>query len=203
LVRVIRAALPRTCALIGEAALHDAFRCFLDRDPPRTRFFREIPLAFAASTLPRWEQASDLPSASADLLRYEAALWEVADLPSELGFVPREFSFERPAAFDPALRLVQLAHAVHGARAADGSYERGTFRLCIHRELATGKLRTYRLNAVTYALLERLLLGHNSVAECVQQLAAERGARIDARYVDGLCEALSQFIELGIVLGSR
>jgi hypothetical protein len=59
------------------------------------------------------------------------------------------------------------------------------------------------LNQTNHALLTRLCTGSETVTESVNRLAAAQGARIDARYIDGLCETLAQFLEVGILLGSR
>ncbi|HTU56850.1 MAG TPA: putative DNA-binding domain-containing protein, partial [Polyangiales bacterium] len=54
LLRELRIALPRTRVLVGDDAFHAAFAHYLARQPPRTRFFRELVNEFVASTLPLW-----------------------------------------------------------------------------------------------------------------------------------------------------
>jgi hypothetical protein len=52
-------------------------------------------------------------------------------------------------------------------------------------------------------LLTQLCAGERTASEIVRQLAAASGVRIDAAYLERVCETLAQFIEVGIVLGSR
>jgi hypothetical protein len=199
----IRFALPRSRALLGDAALDHAFQLHLDRDPPRTRYFREIVLAFVTSALPIWQIDATLSPACIDMARYEAALWEVSDLDARNHPVLVDFAFDRVPVLSPALRLLTVSHAVHATPPAAGEYASGEHRLCVHRARNAERPRTWTLTRTTYDLLQRWQRGAETVAESVQQLAAERAFRVDAQFVDGLCASLAQFIEVGIVLGSR
>jgi hypothetical protein len=203
LLREIRVALPRSCRLLGEARLLQAFALHLDRDPPRTRFFREIVGAFVKSAWPLWQADASLPAECMDMLRYELALWEVRDLPAHDAAGDAEFSFDRVALICPALRLLTVAHAVHLTAADDERLPQAEYLLCIHRAPGADRVRTWTLTRVTYDLLQRWQRAESSVAETVQQLGVERGVAIDASFVDALCTTLAQFIEVGIVLGSR
>jgi hypothetical protein len=203
LLREIRVALPRSCALVGEPALEQAFTLHLDSDPPRTRFFREIVFSFVKSALAIWQADASLPRVCADLARYEAALWEVGDLDARHHPACSDFAFDRVPVLSPALRLLQVSHAVHVPGGLDAEIPRGEFRLCIHRAHDSERPRTWTLTQTTHELLQRWQCGTQTVAESVQQVSAERKIRVDAKFVDGLCAALAQFIEVGIVLGSR
>jgi hypothetical protein len=207
LLREIRFALPRTCTLVGEAALGSAFSAYLEHAPPRTRYFRAIVGAFVASALPHWQLAASLPAACGDVARYELALWEVADLDASPGVLPcplLEFAFDRPPQLSPALRLLAVSHAVHLSAGAGERDQPGEYRLCIHRASDQAKPRTWTLTRSTFTMLQRFAASDaGSVTEIVQRMAAEQGARLDASYVDALCATLAQFLEVGIVLGSR
>jgi hypothetical protein len=196
----IRTALPRSRKLLGDAALLDAFTGHLERDPPRTRYFREIVLGFVNSALPILQADPRIPRVALDMLRYESALWEVRDLESQMASACVEFAFDRVPVVCPALRLLTVSHAVH---AGDGAYAEGTHWLCIHRATDADSVRTWTLTATTFELLQRWQRADATVAQTVQQLAEQRAQRIDAAFVDALCTTLAQFIELGIVLGSR
>jgi hypothetical protein len=203
LLREIQLALPRSCAALGDTLLQRAFVAHLDRDPPRTRFFREVVTAFATSALKTLESEPDLPSYALDLLRYEAAVWEVSDLEAAaLGGVS-DFSFDRVPVVTPALRLLSVQHAVHLPSAAEGSCARGDFWLCVQLDPEDARSRTWSLNRTTYALLAEFQRGERNAADGVQQVAVRLGRRVTPQFVDHLCESLAQWIEVGILVGSR
>lgn len=198
LLHELRGALPRSCAAVPLQTLERTFAWHLEHRPPRSRFFRDVVPEFVASALPLWAADAALPSHACDLLRYELALWEVADLEHEPACAVLEFAFDRAPLVSPALQLLELEHTVHAK-----DVERAPTRLCVHRAPDSDRACSYRLNRTTHALLVLLRTGSESVTESVNRLAAAQGARVDARYVDGLCETLAQFLEVGILLGSR
>jgi hypothetical protein len=195
LLRELRIALPRTRALVGESTFLAAFAHHLAHQPPRTRFFRALVSEFVASALPLWAADPQLPSACCDLARYELALWEVRDLADQPDEALAELSFERVAVVSRALRLLALEHAVRAGEALDA---RPQF-LCIHRPSDTERPKVWLLTASTFQLLERLAREDKSVSDVIKETAP----RIDAEYLDSLCGTLAQFLELGIILGSR
>lgn len=203
LLREIQFALPRSCALLGDARLEAAFVAHLDRDPPRTRYFHEIVQAFATSAQKTLEAWAGLPSHTFDLLRYEATLWEVSDLetPAMPGLV--DFAFDRVPVITPALRLIELAHAVHLPDDAAGSCAPGAFRLGVQLDPKDARSRTWAFNRTSYALLVEFQRSERSAAEAVQHVASQLGRRVTPQFVERLCESLAQWIEVGIVLGSR
>jgi hypothetical protein len=201
LLRELRLALPRTLTLVGERAFVAAFNHHLEHEPPRTRFFREVVATFVVSALPLWAADAELHPACSDLARYELALWEVRDLDvsPEPEITLIEFSFERVAVVSRAVRLLALTHAVRpgedlGARAE---------HVCIQRAPEAERATVWKLTPSTFLLLERLTREQVSASEVVKETALATGARIDAEYLDGLCETLAQFLEVGIILGSR
>jgi hypothetical protein len=189
--RELRVALPRTCALLPAAELERAFAWHLEHEPPRTRFFRELVSSFVHSAVPLWA-AEPL---ARDLARYELALWEVGDLEAVPDEPVHEFAFDRVPVLSRALRCLQVNYAVHTPGMPAGEHF-----LCVQRAADSERPRTWTLTSSTYALLRRLMREDEPVTESVRHLAAER---VDAAYVDALCETLAQFLELGILLGSR
>jgi hypothetical protein len=187
-------ALPRTCAGLPEHTLERAFAWHLEHEPPRTRFFRELVPSFVHSALRLWQSEP----IACDLARYELALWEVADLEDAPGEPVQEFAFDRVPVLSRALRCLRVQHAVHTP-----GLEPGEHFLCVQRARDTERPRTWTLTSSTYALLQRLLREDEPVTESVKRAAAEQGGRVDAAYVDALCTTLAQFLELGILLGSR
>lgn len=195
--------LKRTAEAAGEA-FDRAFVAHLAEDPPRTRFFREIVTSFAASAVPRFRADASLPAYVADLCVWEAALWEVGDLDDRASAVtPVEFAFDRVPVLAPALRLLQLDHAVHEKPAAGGGYAARPTYLCLHRRTEERSARTWTLDAVTHALLVRFERGAETVTDAIQHVARDRGVAVDQRFVDGLCTVLADFLERGVLLGSR
>jgi hypothetical protein len=203
LLHEIRSALPRTCAAVGDERLNTAFREHLDRDPPRTRFFREVVMSFATSALRTFDRDSSLPSHARDLLRYEAALWEVSDLEAPAAGEALEFSFDRVPVVTPALRLLHVTHAVHLPADAEGSCSPGEFWLCVQQDPEDARSRTWNLNRTSYLLLEEFQRARSSAADGVQRVAKQLGRRVTPQFVDHLCESLAQWIEVGILVGSR
>jgi hypothetical protein len=199
LMRELRLALPRTRALVGDPAFEQAFAFHLSHEPPRTRFFREVVGAFVASALPLWAANPELHPACCDLARYELARWDVRDLPAQPDFPVHELSFERVAVMSRALRLLSLSHAVRPGE----DLSAGKYYLCLQRVSDLDRPKLWKLTPTTFSLLERLVREDCSVSEVVKQTAQASGARIDAAYLDGLCATLAQFLEAGIILGSR
>lgn len=203
LLREIQFALPRTCTLLGEERLQRAFRDHLDRDPPRTRFFREIVLAFAKSAERSLADDAELPPFTIDMLRYEATVWEVSDLEAILPAELAEFSFESVPVVTPALRLLHVVHAVHLPASAQGSCSPGDFWLCVQLDPEDARSRTWRLNRTSYLLLAEFQRAERTAGEGVQQVAKQLKRRLTQEFVDHLCESLAQWIEVGILVGSR
>ncbi|HKU42858.1 MAG TPA: putative DNA-binding domain-containing protein [Polyangiales bacterium] len=201
--RELEVALPRTCAALGPEIMQRTFVQHLDRDPPRTRYFREIVAAFAASALGSWEGDASLPDAARDLLRYEAALWEVSDLEVGAPAGSVEFAFDRVPVVSGALRLLRLEHGVHLPPEQDGQCRRGEFWLCVQRGPNDARPQTWRFNRTTFALLADFVRGDVTAAQSVQRVAEQLGAKVSERFVERLCEALAQWIDVGILLGSR
>ena len=196
--RELYVALPRTCAAVGQAAMERTFVAHLDRNPPRTRYFREIVLAFAESAKRSWGGETELPEFAIDLLRYEAALWEVSDLESTVEGSPGEFAFDRVPVVTPALRLLDLEHAVHV-----NTCLRGRTFLAVQRRAGESRPRTWGFNRTTFALLQDFQRGDATATESVQRVATRLGRQVTPQFVERFCESLAQWIEVGILVGSR
>jgi hypothetical protein len=201
--REIEFALPRTCAGLDRATLQRTFVHHLDQDPPRTRFFHQIVQSFADSALRSWQREPGVPDHVPDLLRYEAALSEVSDLEVEPPAELAEFAFDRTPVVSRALRLLQVEHAVHLPPEPDGHCSDGKFWLCIQRGSNEARPQTWKFNRTTFALLEDFQRGDASASGCVQRVALRLGAKVTPQYIERLCETLAQWLEVGILLGSR
>jgi hypothetical protein len=198
----LKVAFKRTAAAAGDA-FEDAFAEFLRSAPPRTRFFHAVVSSFADSAVPCFARLAGAPPYLADLCAYEAALWEVSDLPDAVPGELAEFAFDRGLVLSPALRWLALGHAVHVEPDADGGYARGECYLCVHRRPEEKKARTWTVNAVTYDLMQRLAGSGDTVAEALQHVAVQRALAVDDKFVEGLCSVLADFLERSIILGAR
>ncbi len=199
----LRHALRGTCKVLPAAAFEAAFVTHLDRDPPRTRFFREVVRAFAQTAIPAWRGDASLPAWVADLATYELAQWEVSDLEAERRPSLQEFAFDRVAVLSDALALLSLDHAVHRAPRKDGSYERVPTRLAVFRPSDDAKVKTWMLEPLLFTLLSIVREGELDTASALR-LSAERASQaLDAACVDRVCGALAELIEAGLILGCR
>lgn len=200
--REIHVALPRTCAAVGAEAMSQTFIAHLDRDPPRTRYFREIVKSFANSTQRIWPERVAVPAFAHDLVRYEAAVWEVSDLEATLPHEVVEFAFDRVPVVSPVLRLLELEWAVNRS-SASGEYAAGPCFVGVHRGAADARPRTWSFNRTTFALLADFQRAEVCATESVQRVAAQLGRKVTPKFVERLCESLAQWIDVGILLGSR
>lgn len=203
LKKELEVAFERTFAKAGSALVERAFERFLAERPPRTRFFHQIPASFAESALPLFRAEQAAAPELADLCAYEAALWAVADLPDRAELALAEFAFEKKVVFSPALRLLELRYPVHLEPRALAAAAPGPHYVCVHRPPEAKRGQPWSLNASSFALMQRLLGSEQSVAEAVRAVAAERGLALDQAFVDGLCGVLADFLERGVILGSR
>lgn len=204
----LEVALPRTRVALGDPAFYALFDRFLRHAPPRTRFFHAVVDSFAQAAGAWLRDDAALPPYAADLCAYEAARWKVGDASDDPGVALVEFEFERIPVLSPAVVLLDLQHAVqqHAVQQpadADGGYAQRATQLCVYRGRDAIKASYFTLNAVTLALMQRFVLQQETVSQSVQRVAAEREVALDQAFVDGLCTVLADFMERGILLGSR
>lgn len=199
----LKTAFRRSYAVLGRDVFERLLERYLQLSPPRTRFFYTLPSDFAARVLAELRADTSLPPHAVDLLAYEAALRAVGDMPDAVSGAVADFAFDKRPLFAPALQLLALDHPVHKPARADGSYERTPTYLCVYRRADDKKARLWTLNPVMFALMERFAGSDESVQVAIQQVAKERGIALDAAFVDGLCTVLADFIERGVILGSR
>lgn len=203
ILRELRLTFRRTHAAVGREAFEHAFEHYLHAQPPRVRFFHALGADFAVSAEPMFRADPSLPAHAADLLIYEAALRTVADLPDATAVSLDEFAFDRVPVLAPALRLLELGHAVHRKPRVPGDYERAPTYLCVHRGPEEARARTWMLNSVSYDLMQRFAIGGQTVTDTINALATQRGTAIDQNFLDGLCTVLADFIDKGVILGAR
>ena len=197
--RVNEAALPRTRRALGDAAFGELFSAWLDEAPPRTRYFREVPMGLLEHALPCLAQ--DERPWLADLARYELATWRVKQLDDREVPPTSDLSFDRPPVLTPALELLDVGWSVHRARKTH-DYRKGPFHLAIYRS-RDHRAVTMELNPLARDLVKSWRGGDEPLTERVRRVAEERNTAIDQGFLESLGAMLADFLERGIVLGSR
>lgn len=200
----LKVALRRSCEALGDAAFERIFEHQLEHEPPRSRPFHGIVEDFAKHAIAflHTDGAQPAPAFIADLIAFEAALWAVGDLDDRVTGTVQELSFEAIPCFTPALRVLALKHAVHEPK-IDGGYRAGDVWLIVARRPEEQGARTFVLNATSHALVLALQTGTLTITEAVQHVATERKLKVDAAFLDGLCTVLADFVERGVLLGSK
>jgi len=192
----------RSHALAGDAEFAARFDALLQGAPPTGRRFADVPLWFARAVVPLWREDSQRPAPLADLLAYEALRWEVSDLLGDVGRV-EEFGFDAAAVLSPTLRLIELGHAVHRDPDESGHYAAGPCYVALCRPSDDSAVKMWTLNHAMFELLSQLQAGPVTVTDAVRAVAERTGAELTQRFVEELCGALANFIERGVILGSR
>lgn len=202
LVRTTGSALPRTRDALGEARFEALYARFLAEAPPTTRYLREVASRFADWALPVLRADDDRPPWLPDLLRYEAARWtarylEPADDPPVV-----EFAFDRPAVLTPTLRLLDLEWDVSKPPPEGEPYPQRPTVAAVYRD-RDHRAAAWVPNATAAALLRVWLTGDFTMTEAVERVTEERGITITQSFLESLSGMLADFLERGLVLGSR
>ena len=201
----LKNAFGRTHAAAGDEAFKAVFSKFMTEQPPRRRFFHDVPVEFAAMAAPVFRDSADVPPYAVDLLLYEAARWQVSDLPgvtkSDSSVV--EFDFELPTILHPTVRLLALDHPVHTKAPADGVYSRKPTYLLLYRATDADRVHWLSIRAHTHALLLQLQSEGGTMTHAIRQLSQSQGVVVDGDFIDTLCGELAAFVDKQVILGSR
>lgn len=202
----LRRSFKRTCSVVGAERFDRMIDQYLANHGPRSRFFHYIPVEFAAHMLPYLRETTAIPTHAADLMQLEATRREVAnllDLPhtERQGLLP--FDFEQHVVLHPTVRLLALHHPVHEAADEGCDYPQQPTFLALYRPTDDARVRHFVVNPVTFDLLRLLVERPYSMKDAVAQVSQTRHIRVDAPFLDGLCEVLSGFIEGKLVLGCK
>jgi hypothetical protein len=199
LVDVVSNALPRSKHALGTEAFLDHIAQWLAATGgPKTNLFRRVPNDFVDFALPRWDQAAH--AWLSDLAQYEIARWDVKYGPSEHPAIV-DFDFELAPVLTPSLRVLQLAYPVHEESSSKPQSREETW-LCVYRN-EQHEVVVWKLNALAASLVRAWIPGDQSMTQSVHRVAAEHGTEIGTDFVAKLSEMLADFIERGILLGSR
>jgi len=221
----IRAGIPRTAARHGARFEADVAR-FIEAEPPRSRYLRDVAFEFVGFAAPRWAGDPEVPAYLADLARHELAAFAAAcaeqdeeagapGAPEALGDEapgnpgddapgrPREeLSLDRGARFQRAAALVRYEHAVHrlqGDESARDVPAREPTRLLVYRD-ASHDVRFLELTPLAAEILGRLLAGA-ALGEAVVAGCAALGHPVDGPVLESTAALLSDLAERGALLG--
>lgn len=197
-----RHGLRRTRNAVGDEAFTAMFVRFMAEAPPRSRFFYDVVPAYARFAAPLWQRDDSVPAWTADLTRYEAARYSVADMPARRDRTVADFDFDRVPVLHDALHLLTVGHAVQREPADDGSYVKQETHLCIYRDKADRRVASYALSSFNADCVRAWQVGA-TVSESVRRVSEARAIQPDAAIVDALCTVLADFIERGVVRGSE
>lgn len=195
---VVRLALPRTIAALPSAQGH--LDAWLAAEVPRSRFFRDVPLAFGAWLLVDLENAHarrTAPAYTADLARLEAARWRaMIAVEDDAPVVP--FDLEKVPAPSATLTVLSPTWSVH----LDGDPEPGRYFVSVYRR-PDHVVETRWTERVPGLLLEAWARGGRSAIDAVRSVLAAEGRSADHAFVERMSELLTTLLERGALRGSR
>jgi hypothetical protein len=192
------------------AALFDAcFERYLEREPPRSPFIRDVIAAFGPFARAQLGTSAERPAYLADLLRFEEAKWRVAYAPVQMPKPGedgvRELDFEGWPLLNPTLVLLALEHAVHTL--PETPPVPGPLSLLLYRPPGRDDVRWYAADPLLAAIVTRVLDARGSapgsLAELVRTAAAELALALDGKLLEDLASALTLAISRGVLIGVR
>ena len=188
----------RTSHALGKEQFQEYFDMWLDINPPKTRFFWELPLVFFDSIFHEVQKREELRIQ--DLWTYEKIRWKVRHISRQTRKVV-DISFDLPIVLNPTVRLVNLDYAVDEIK-HDHNYEKTHRHLCIYQD-SNFRVKTLRLNNIAhklvYAWLEDTPL---SLQARVIKVCEQENVQINSEFIQGLADMLQDYIHRGIILGS-
>lgn len=195
---VVRLAFPRTIAALPRAS--DRLDAWLAAEVPRSRFFRDVPLAFGpwlVSDLVRADATSAAPPYTADLARLEAARWRaMIEVEDDARVVP--FDLEKVPAPSATLTVLCPTWSVH----LEGDPEPGRYFVSVYRR-PDHVVETRWTERVPGLLLEAWARGTSSAIDSVRSVLAAEGRSADHAFVERMSELLATLLERGALRGSR
>lgn len=192
LTRVIGDALPRWSEAAGEEGAAEARAAFFDARALSSRFFRDIPVLFG-----RWLRPQ-LDGNTRACLDLDLAIWETRNAAAPLPtFTP--FDFEAPVVLHPAVKL--LWTTVHPAR-SDEHFDEERL-VCVYRDVRSDATRWLLPEDRAAALLEAWSDGKSAAVQAARSVAERFRMPIDGEFARWLGGCAEDWLERGIVLGSK
>jgi hypothetical protein len=190
--------------LAERGELRSLVRRFLDEDPPRSPYLRDVPFEFARWASVAWADNRDLPPFLSDLARFELLLFAVGAAERRLppAAPPEPLDPARGVVFDGTVHLARFDYAVHVLPDDPADRSEPALRdvaLLVYRDVNNDARRielTPLAMAIVEALVERAPLG----------AAMERACRalaqpLDQAVIEGAAKVLADLAERGALLG--
>lgn len=195
--RVTGEGLPRTTALLGES-YRSLYTEFLAERGVESRYMRDAIPEFCEFL---FDRAESLGRRVEDIARYEHARWMVRDAPDFTFEGLVDFDFDKPPAVNPARRFIGVRHPV---------WDRGRFEAGerLGSECALAVIRTSELKVTAFTMPDWFVAilgttdGQRTVTEIVHSLADRGDIKVDAGFVERLCDVTAHAIEKDLLLGS-
>ena len=197
---VVRAALPRFGAELGEARFDAAMDGFLASSGLRSPHIRDVPGEMLA-----WlceggaTDALALPPHALDLASLEWAERAVLYAEDDVEDVA-PLAMSSKVVLTRAHRLLALTYPVHALEPGRVPAPRPTW-LCVYRDRASFEARVLQTNAVTHALLASLSVAP-SLEAAITAAASRASAPVDAAFLEALSEVLADLVDRGVVRGA-
>ncbi len=204
LFSMVQRALPRTKKLLGEAQLALWFGYYLAERGPLSRYIRDVIAEFSdyVQSPSPGHKSMDIPKIVQDVLRYETACWECANMPAAFPRHVEAFDFGLPVAVNPTLRLLHVTYPVYEATLRADSPARPT-TLGIFRHPQTQRVHTWTLNPTSVELVKAWQqFPELSCQETVMRTLQAQNQAATPRFIEDLCELLAQFLQHALVQGS-
>ena len=191
--------LPRTLAAAGVERFGGWFADMLERDPPRTRFARDVAPALAEHIRALAGDAL----ATAEPWVCEALAHDVAE--HHVGLTAdrldpsrvTDFAMDLPAALDPGHRRLRLRW-----ERVDGEWTERPRALLLHRHPTRHTVEALALNPLAADLLDALDEGTTPATDAVRAVLARHDVAAGAAFIEGLAALLAELMERGVLLGS-
>jgi uncharacterized protein len=204
LSRAIRLEIPRTAARLGDAFEEHAAR-FVEEEPPRSHYLRDVAFEFVAWAAPRWAADPAVPAYLGDLARHELSAFDVGCAePDGRGPSGRAPDLDLPLRFHPSAKLFRYDHAVHELSADEEARdvpERRPTVLLGYRD-ADHEVRYLALTPLAAAILERLL-GGATLRDGVLGACGALGCALDGAVLEGTAALLTDLGDRGAMLGAE
>jgi hypothetical protein len=193
IVELLESALPLTMTALGDAR-RGTMTSWLAAGAPASRFFRDLPLAFADFVLSA--PPIGTPAHFADAVRLDRARWYAMIAEEDTSPVV-DFDLERRPAPSTTLTVLAPTWSVH----REGSPETGSFHVSVYRR-PDHVVETRWTERVPGLLLATWARSEVSAIESVRAVLAAEGLAADHDFVERLSELVTTLLERGALRGS-
>lgn len=198
---VIGDAFERFRAAIGTDAFSQLVDRFLALHPPTSPYLRDVPgefLRFVEGPDGVALAAPGLPPLALDVARFECAELEAGHAAPAEDAEVAAFDMDLAAALSPSVRLLELERDPTGQAGSPAG-----FAACVYRDPKTHEVESLELTPMAARILRGIERGEAALVDIVKAAASEAQIAIDADFVEALGALLADFVERGVIAGSR